>query len=192
MVVAVRRPIEREDAAWLVPATWPQTRTDRYGATPMGRGSRRCAAGCAGTRAEAGIIGRPSGLANDDPPRAASQPRVRGEGQQRAQHARRRSTTKPRSGGPPGPEPRPSSTSPNLRDLERSYLVADPGGCRYGALDVLATWCCPARRRRRSRRSIDAQTDITLPTSLGLSGYIFSAPYGVSAGHESFSGDTPT
>ena len=36
MVVAVRRPIEREDAAWLVPATWPQTRTDRYGATPTG------------------------------------------------------------------------------------------------------------------------------------------------------------
>src|ERR1035437_3920135 len=87
MVVAVRRPIEREDAAWLVPGTWPQTRTDRYGATPMGRGSRRGAAGCAGTRAEAGMIGRPSGLANDDPPRAASQPRVRGEGQQRAQHA---------------------------------------------------------------------------------------------------------
>src|ERR1039457_3844784 len=59
-------------------------------------------------------------------------------------------------------------TKPNLRDLERSYLVADLGGCRYGALDVLATWCCPARRRRRSRRSIDAQTAITLPTSLGL------------------------
>src|ERR1039457_4517837 len=83
-------------------------------------------------------------------------------------------------------------TKPNLRDLERSYLVADLGGCRYGALDVLATWCCPARRRRRSRRSIDAQTGITLPTSLGLSGYIFSAPCGVSAGHESFSGETPT
>jgi hypothetical protein len=31
--------------------------------------------------------------------------------------------------------------SPNFRDLERSYLVADLGGCRYGALDVLATWC---------------------------------------------------
>src|ERR1039458_9422905 len=44
----------------------------------------------------------------------------------------------------------------------------------------------------RARRSIDAQTDITLPTSLGLSGYIFSAPCGVSAGHEPFSGDTPT
>src|ERR1039458_1244472 len=79
MVVAVRRPIEREDAPWLVPATWPQTRTDRYGATPMGRGSRRCAAGCAGTRAEAGIIGRPSGLANDDPPRLRANPgRARG------------------------------------------------------------------------------------------------------------------
>src|ERR1019366_7825500 len=81
-------------------------------------------------------------------------------------------------------------SSPNLRDLERSYLVADLGGCRYGAVDVLAPWCCPARRRRRSRRSIDAQTVITLPTSLGLSSYIFSAPYGVSAGHESFSGPT--
>jgi hypothetical protein len=46
--------------------------------------------------------------------------------------------------------------------------------------------------RRGGDAARDAQTDITLPTSLGLSGYIFSAPYGVSAGHESFLGDTPT
>jgi hypothetical protein len=40
------------------------------------------------------------------------------------------------------------TANPNLRDLERSYLFADLGGCRCGVRGVLATWCCPARRTR--------------------------------------------
>ncbi len=117
MVVAVRRPIEREDAAWLVPATWPQTRTDRYGATPMGRGSRRCAAGCAGTRAEAGIIGRPSGLANDDPPRAASQPRACA-GRVNIEHSTRAAAPQRN----PGQAARPG-LSPGLLPLARTCVI---------------------------------------------------------------------
>ena len=75
---------------------------------------------------------------------------------------------------------------PNLRDLERLYLMADLGGRRYSVLGVLATWCCPAGRRRPPQRSIGAQIGITLPRSLGLSGYIFSVLYGISPGHEPF------
>src|ERR1017187_4142683 len=44
--------------------------------------------------------------------------------------------------------------SPNLRDLERPYLVADLGGRRHSVVGVLATWCYPARRRRPPQRSI--------------------------------------
>jgi hypothetical protein len=43
---------------------------------------------------------------------------------------------------------------PNLRDLERPYLVADLGGRRHSVVGVLATWCYPARRRRPPQRSI--------------------------------------
>jgi hypothetical protein len=46
------------------------------------------------------------------------------------------------------------SPKPNLRDLERPYLVADLGGRRHSVVGVLATWCYPARRRRPPQRSI--------------------------------------
>jgi len=66
----------------------------------------------AGTRAEAGIIGQPSGLANDDPsPGCAPTPGVRGEGQHRANTRAAALQRNPRSGRPPRPERRPSSTS---------------------------------------------------------------------------------